>query len=185
MKKSFSTTLALLLVTLLGTSMAQTLFTAESTADHQLDVVIPEVLFVRILGTTPTVTFDLTIDVDGYLVAADDGTPITSTSSTMTDVQVWANSGWALTVSAAEFLNAGSLVIANVGVNPRAGDADPSVTTLLGSFRLDEIESIAEGDATGGWASVGINGDDYEIYVDGSEAEGPHTTTVTYTITSL
>jgi hypothetical protein len=182
MKKNLIVTLAMFVLGSFGTVWAQDLSTAEAEASHQLSVTIPEVLFVQILGTSPAVSFDLSENTEAYLAAADNETAIgSSASTTMTDVQVWANQGWVLTVEAEEFVDAESLSIANIEVVP-TGDLPLSVTSRLVSFRLNTTANVAEGGATGGWASVGISGSDYSIFVDGMEATGTHTTTVTYSV---
>lgn len=184
MKKLVAIALASFLALSFGAAFAQDLSTASDEATHQVEVIVPEVLFVRILGTDPMVTFNLAGDVNAYLAAADAGTSIGATSSTMTGVEVWANMAWELTVEADEFVDAGSLVIANIQVTPTRTPGT-GVDTVEASFYLDATDPIASGSATEGWSSVGIDGDDYAIFVDGSEAEGTHTTTVTYTIASL
>lgn len=171
MKKFLVSALATVVLVSFGSVFAQ------QTADHQLRVTIPDVLMIRILtddGTSPFVAFDFLATQATFLAALDTGAMLPATDGNLTSVQVLAiGSSYTVDASASAFTLAG-LARGDVLVQMQDGN----------DFRLDSGDDIATGGATGGWFDIGIATDSYFLFIDGDEAAGTDTITVTYSIFS-
>ena len=177
-----------------------------STASHPLSITIPERIGIRIVGpgTGPrTVEFDYGSDLPAYLAAASAGTPLLPTHVHRIDdveVDVARNGRWYVYVQATPFAYTGpaagdgldlSAITVRRGV--RSGLTQNAITGPGGSAsyaaswalstNLQQIATRTGG--TGGWRSLGFNGWDYELSVDGGEDPGSYRTIVTYTVSSL
>ena len=177
-----------------------------STAEHPMAVIIPERIGIRIVGpgTGPrTVEFDYGSDVATYLAAAAAGTALLPTNvHRIDDVQVdVAHRGrWYVYVQATPFTYTGpaagaaldlSAITVRRGV--RSGLTQTAISGPGGSasFAASWALSTAQQEiatrtgSTGGWRSLGFNGWDYELSIDGSADPGSYRTVVTYTVSSL
>jgi len=196
MKKLLVTALAIGLVLTLGVGFANA-----PSASHEVDIRIPNVLFLRITnGTTnarldgTTINFNFTADADAindYLdhisaitdpddawIGSTDGTPAFG------DVIVFSNrnNAWRVTVEATAFAAAG-FGLDRVRVTP----SRPNLSTSTAAGTSWTLSTAAEniftaGGRTQGWKSLGFSATDYEIRLDGTELSGDYLTTVTYTI---
>ena len=152
----------------------------------------------------PSVTFDYGADVVGYNAAvAGPGYVDASSVTDFADVQVYVRKNaadfavWTVQVQASELLYSGS----GNGLNPGLALSDisvergsmsglsqsavaPSTGFVQARWSLSEGEQIMAFGfrGTSGWKSLGFNGADYRVAVDGNEDPGIYTTTVTYTI---
>ena len=189
------------LVAMLTPSMAQ-----DSTAAHPLSVTIPERLGIRIVGpgTGPrTVEFDYGSDLPAYLAAAAAATPLLPTRVHRIDdveVNVTRNGRWYVYVQASPFSYTGPQTGAGLelsavtvrrgvhsGLTQNAIEGPGNSARYLASWALStELQEIASRPgSTGGWRSLGFNGWDYELSVNGGEDPGSYRTIVTYTVSSL
>ncbi len=175
------------------------------TDTHDVTIKIPNVLRVRITDTgtnseaaSPAVMFDYQAsgNIDAYITAVTNSTPLAPTTvTTFGDLKVFANRGtWTLSVSASAFTFSNNLslptpiptgtglALSDIKVTP-TGTQDATVTSRNANWTLSTTSAdIVKGNKTKGWASVGIQGSDYALTVDGDEDPGQYVTTVTYTI---
>lgn len=149
-------------------------------ASHELEIVIPEVLMIRIDASGDSaVVFDYGNDFDQYFELLEDGSSgsLAPTQQSFENISVFANyDAWTVSVAA----NGDALVSDRVSVHPSAGSAFLNGIT---SFGLDG-STIAQGQQTQGWRPLGISGSDYRLFVDGTETPGQYTATITYSITA-
>ena len=199
-----ATALLLLLVVLLATLTPG--WAQGTTAAHPLTVTIPERIGIRIVGpgTGPrTVEFDYGSDIATYLAAATAGTPLLPTNVHRIDdveVDVTRNGRWYVYVQATPFAYSGpaagaglelSAITVRRGVhsgltqNAITGPGGSASYAAVWALSTDQQEIASRTGSTGGWRSLGFNGWDYELSIDGSEDPGSYRTTVTYTVSSL
>lgn len=199
-----ATVLLLVIVALLATLTPG--WAQGTTAAHPLAVTIPERIGIRIVGpgTGPrTVEFDYGSDLPAYLAAAAAGTPLLPTHvHRIVDVEVdVAHRGrWYVYVEATPFAYTGPAAGAGLALSAitvrrgvHSGLTQNAISGPGGSASFDAswqlgttLRQIAtRTGSTGGWRSLGFNGWDYELSIDGSEDPGSYRTTVTYTVSSL
>jgi hypothetical protein len=146
-------------------------------ASHELEIVIPEVLMIRIDASgASNVVFDYGTEFDAYFELLEDGSTgaLAPTASSFENVSVFANyENWGVTVKAA----GDELVNQRVTVQPAAG----SNYLTVKEFKLNG-DLIATGNQTQGWRPLGIAGADYRLFVDGTETPGTYKATITYSI---
>lgn len=180
-------------------------------ASHDVSVTIPidyGIRLIRNAGTFPepyTVTFNYGTDLAAYQAAVTSGDPLIPTYTNVSDVTVRANgdgSEWCVFVSATAFPAASGLSVSDISVTrdkgPVSGLQAPgwlfspknkgrqiktwvmSTTDVeVGCSQANTPSSKKSGD---GWVSLGFNGLDYELTVDGDEEPGTYTSVITYTI---
>ena len=150
-----------------------------SSASHELEIVIPEVLMIRIDATgASNVVFDYGTSFDAYFQLLEDGSngQLAPTQKSFENVSVFANyEAWVVTVKA----SGDALVNERVTVRPTA----PTAYMTVDAFKLNG-DVIAKGNQTQGWRPLGIAGTDYLLAVDGTETPGTYTATITYSIST-
>ncbi len=175
------------------------------TASHPVAVSVPSYLGIRIVGadggTSRSVVFDYGNDAPAYVTALDGGgtlVPTNVTRFTDVEVNVVGFGRWSVYVEATPFVYAGpgdgaGLELADIRMDrgSASGLIQDAITIfwILGSY--DTTWTLAENPqriarsllGTGGWRSLGFNGWDYSLAVDGDEDAGTYTTTVTYYLT--
>ena len=152
----------------------------------------------------PAVTFDYGADIGGYEAAVSGPGFVEASSVTdFSDVQVFVRkqagdfNPWVLQVQATPLRRNGSLVEAGNGlalndISVERGlnsgltqDATPPgfgfVQTRWSLTNLSQFIGFGVY-GTDGWRSLGFNGLDYRVAVDGNEDPGEYKTTVTYTL---
>ena len=172
---------------------------------HDVSVSVPSYFGIRIVNNanlpigSPAVTFDYSAQVATYTSAVAGSGYLEPTSvSDFADVQVSVRTGfgiplWYVEVKASPLLYKGDaqgagLALSDLSVvrgarsklNPQAvawGNARAS-WTLSGSPQWIAYSLLG----TQGWQTLGFNGFDYRLRVDGNEDFGEFSTTVTYTI---
>jgi hypothetical protein len=195
MKKLFAT--AVISAVLLATGVA-----FGQSASHDVEVLIPNVLMLRITDGTsndatsdPSVTFDFQApgNVDTYLDAVNDGGGNLAPTdvSAFGGVVVFSNRAtWNVTVGASilDFVDSlglsvtgNGVALSDISVTP-SGTPGLNVSDVSTNWDLTTSTSIANGVRTQGWRSLGFSGGDYRLAVNGDENPGTYTTTVTYTI---
>lgn len=207
MKKFLVSALALFVLGSFGSVFAQA-----NTADHDLQVRIPNLLMLRITNgistasvATPVVNFNFIDNAGGltaYLALVEGGVAgsLGPTFSNFGDIVVLSNRGaWTVDVEASAFVfiddvittgedvpNGAGLALSDITIDPSAVAGGPNgITSINDTFTLSTVEqSIAAGTRTQGWTSLGIGGSAYSIAVSGDEGPGTYDTTVTYTITA-
>lgn len=187
----------------LSAALAMASTVLAQTASHPLSVAIPAYVGIRIVGAsvqpTRSVVFDYANDGTAYLAAVDAGDPLPPTDVTRFDdvqVNVAGNGRWSVYVEATPFTYVGpgvgdGLTLDDVTVTPGsvsgltqtaffrpASRYETSWTLSATPFRIGR--SVL---GTGGWRSLGFNGWDYTVAVDGDEDAGAYTATVTYFLT--
>ena len=174
-------------------------------ASHRVAVSVPSYLGIRIVGAggapTRSVVFDYASEAQNYVAAVDSGSTLLPTNVTRFDdieVNVVGFGLWSVYVEATAFAYSGSgsgagLELADIRLNrgSASGLSQDAITIfwILGSY--DTTWTLAENPqriarsllGTGGWRSLGFNGWDYSLTVDGDEDAGNFTTTVTYYLT--
>lgn len=190
-----TTTLLIALALLTPKALSQT-------ASHPLTVSTPSYIGIRIVGagTGPrSVTFDYATNPTPYLTAIDNGgatLPPTNVNR-FDDVQlnISRNGRWRIHVQATAFAYTGpttpaGLTLTDIRVTRTRpqdavvgpGNSATYATTWTLSTTPTEIASSNRN--TSGWRSLGFNGWDYTLAVDGDETTGTYTTVVTYSLTS-
>jgi hypothetical protein len=148
-------------------------------ASHELEIVIPEVLMIRIdAAGASNVVFDYGTSFEAYFELLEDGSDgqLAPTERSFENVSVFANyEAWLVTVEA----DGDALVSERVSVRPAA----PSRYMSVERFGLNG-DTIARGSQTQGWRPLGIAGSDYLLAVDGTETPGTYTATITYSIST-
>jgi hypothetical protein len=198
MRRYLFTILALLLV---ATAFAQTSDT------HQVQVRIPNYIGLKIVDSAgninvypnASVTFDYAANATAYMAAALGTQTLPPTQVTkFADVQVAVRGGasWSIRVKATSFVFTGTgpasgFNLADIQVNRGAVSGlvtDPSLlrgATKLTTWSLSTTSQtiFQTNGATMGWDSLGFNGQDYVIKVQGDEQPGQYVTVVTYELT--
>lgn len=181
MKKFLVSALAALVLLGAGTAFAQT-----DTATHNLNISIPDLVMIRIVttdgSTTPFVTFDYGTGSGNegtYITAIENpgGDWLEPTEGNIDRVEVLVTSldkTWDVDVEAGAFVLDG-LDASDVRVTPTSGTG----------FTLAAGTGFASGSGGGGWTSLGISSNSYELFVNGEEEEGGDTIEVTYTLTAI
>jgi hypothetical protein len=176
-----------------------------STASHPVTITIPEQIGIRIVGpgTGPRVVeFDYGSDLPAYLAAAAAGTPLLPTAVRRIDdvqVNVSRNGRWYVFVQATPFayngpaagagLDLSAITVrrgAHSGLTQNAISGPGGSATYELAWQLSTaLQQIATRTGnSGGWRSLGFNGLDYELTVDGSADPGSYRTVVTYSVSS-
>lgn len=180
---------------------------AAQSAEHDVSVKLPALYGIRIVDSSnlpalaPSVSFDYSADVAGYDAAvAGPGYAQASSVTDFSDVQVYVRKNaadfalWSVQVTASPLVNksgaAGAgLALQDISVERglASGLQQEAVTTLgivQSRWALSNSEQLIAFSArsTSGWKSLGFNGLDYRVKVDGDEDPGEYATTVTYTI---
>jgi len=195
MKKLVATTVIATILLATGAAFGQS-------DAHDVEVLIPNVLMLRITdasgsdeGASPSVVFDFQTDVDAYLdmVNGGGGDLAPTGVADFDDVIVFSNrAAWSVGVSAEALTFADDLglsvsgngvALSDISVEP-SGTPGPNVSSVETSWSLATTDSIANGVRTQGWRSLGFGGSDYRLAVNGDEDPGSYTTVVTYTITA-
>lgn len=183
-------TLFSLFILLIGGAALAQAATNQPSASHEVTINIPNVLMLRLVDgnapvADPFVTFDFVTDFETYLDIVDDGGgELEPTDSNFTDIIVFSNrENWQVDVEATDFTDPG-LALNRISVIP-SGSLGNNIWWRANNFVLStNATEIANGPRTQGWRSLGISGSDYRLAVDGTEAPGTYTTTVTYTISA-
>jgi hypothetical protein len=181
---------------------------AQTTGSHTVSVSIPDYMGIRIVGsfgdTSPNlrgVTFDYVTNTADYLNAIQAGGAILPPTqvTAFSDIQVSVKSGrWRVNVQALPqdgFESVSSLALSDISVTPGlrsglegTGPLRPNQGNgqVNASWTLSSSPTvIASGQGnTRGWQSLGFNGWDYSLNVQGNEAPGEHRTIVRYTLTA-
>ncbi len=188
----------MLLLTITGVAQAQ------PGASHGVAIGIPSFTGIRIVGSgsgTQSVVFDFQAEPEPYLSALLDGEPLAPTHvDRFDDVQlnITANGRWNVWVYATPLTTPPGpgphgLTLANIRVvagavsnlQPDAVVGPSAASTFFaGAWTLAaDPAQIARGiGSTSGWRSLGFNGHDYLLDVDGSETPGTYTTVVMYSL---
>lgn len=190
-------------VTIAAIALAAGLAQAQPSASHGVAIEIPAYLGIRIVGagTGPRgVVFDLQADPEAYLDVIASGQPIAPTSVNRFDdveLNIVAGGRWNVWVYATPLntpagLGPHGLTLSDIrivagavsGLFPTAVVGPGNSPFFAGSWVLATApERIASGiGGTGGWRSLGFNGFDYLLDLDGSETAGTYTTVVTYSL---
>lgn len=185
---TFWLSVAVLAATLTVPALAQT------SADHELRIRIPNYVGIKIIDDSgnmtgaASVTFDYSADPTTYFAAAQgNGILYPTQVSSFTDVQVFKSGGtWAVYVRAGNLQGppgGSGLLLQDIEVWPgsvsglAAGAGNVSASWQL----TTNNHRIAHGQgSTGGWQSLGFNGHDYVVQVQGNEDPGSYSTRVTY-----
>lgn len=176
---------------------------AQNSASHTLHVNLPQMLMIRMtdgtktgaLSSEPDVNFDYSSNTNAYLAAIQASTAgghllgQTSTSGgapALGDIIVLSNvNGWTVGVSTGSVGGTASTPFSMDRVRVYPTGYWTALTKTFGTFfTLGSGGDIFSGDKTTGWKSLGISGDDYKIYVDGTEDPGTTTAIVTYQFTA-
>jgi hypothetical protein len=179
--------------------------TDAQSATHDVRVAIPDVIGIRILGagTGPrSVIFDYAAAPDTYLAAvASDGQlpPTRIDRFDGIEVRTTRNGRWYVEVVATPLAYVGpdtltGLALGDIrvdrgavfGLVPDLIDHPGAADWNLPSWQLSTTarQIVSNRGATGGWRSLGFGGRDYVLTIDGDEAPGTYTTTVTYFLTA-
>lgn len=176
------------------------------TDSHSTTVRIPNYIGLKIvdgagnLAANPAVNFDFTSDINPYLAAIAAGGAQVAPSSVVdfADIQVRrTGSFWRILMrveSVSGFAPASGIAIADLRVNrgavsglsPSAAFSRGPLTFILSSWQLStSYQTIARGQgATSHWDSLGFNGLDYTLYLNGNETPGQHRLIVRYLMVS-
>ena len=174
-------------------------------AAHDLSVTLPDVVGIRVVGGgsgARSVVFDYAGDPGSYLGAVQAGSVLLPTGVTrFTDVQVNAtrNGRWNVEVVASPLTYVGpgsgtGVNLADIVVvrGVRSGLVQDAISGpgnsagYVTEWRLatDPQRIAFSRGSSGGWRSLGFNGWDYGLTVDGDEDPGTYTTVVTYLLTA-
>ena len=171
---------------------------------HDVSVAIPTTMGIRLVGAgggPRAVEFDFAADATAYLTAADANERLSPTTvDRFDDIEANVNGFglWSVYVEATPLAYAGpgsgaGLELADIRVDrgSASGLTQDAITIfwILGSY--DPTWPLATTPrriarsllGTGGWRSLGFNGWDYTVAVDGDEDAGTYATTVTYYLT--
>jgi hypothetical protein len=194
------------LLTILCLFLVATAF-AQTSDNHQVQVRIPNYIGLKIVDSigninvspAPSVTFDYVANANAYMAAVLGTQTLPPTQvDRFADVQVAVRGGasWSIRVRATPFVFTGTgpasgFNLADIRVNRGAVSglvADPSLlrgATKLTTWTLATTNTtiFQSNGATIGWDSLGFNGQDYVIKVQGDEQPGQYVTVVTYELT--
>ncbi len=167
---------------------------------HAVTLSVPSYIGIRILGSGSgprAVVFDYSTNPSAYLSALSSNGILPPTAvSRFDDIQVSAtNLIWSIYVRATPFVYAGNasgsgLTLSDLrvrrGASSGLGPAHPWMFSYASTWSFTpNWQQLARGlFPTGGWRSLGFNGWDYELRVQGDEDPGSYTTIVTYLLTS-
>lgn len=169
---------------------------AQESAAHPVTIQIPTYNGIRIVDANGDVTasanvqFDYRADPVGYLTAAKGSEPLTPTdAASFADILVLANGkGWKVYVQATEMTSTGrgrGLHLEDIRVRRGVASLLNVATGLVRpswSLSVDPQEIAAGLLPTMGWKSLGFNGSDYAVAVQGDEDPGEYFTRVTYSL---
>jgi hypothetical protein len=174
-------------------------------ATHDLSVTLPDVVGIRVVGGgsgARDVVFDYASNPGSYLVAVHGYSVLLPTGvSRFTDVQVNAtrNGRWNVEAVASPLTYVGpgsgsGLNLADIRVvrgvrsglvqNAISGSGNSAGYVTEWRLSTDPQRIAFSRGSSGGWRSLGFNGWDYELTVDGNEDPGAYTTVVTYLLTA-
>jgi hypothetical protein len=181
---------------------------AQPNSSHNTTIRIPNYMGIRIVGTSGGtssilrgVTFDYVTNLADYLSAVEAGgatLPPTQVTA-FSNIQVSVRAGrWSVNVQAipqSGFESTSGLALSDISVTPGlrsglegTGPLRPNQGNgqVNASWTLSSSPTvIASGQGnTRGWQSLGFNGWDYSLNVQGNEAPGEHRTIVRYTLTA-
>ena len=164
-----------------GAAFAQT--AATDAASHEVRIVIPEVVMIRLTNGTSSspVTTNTAVTFDLSSVAADDliGTHDADVTDAWDDVKVFVNRNvtWNVAVAVAQTAGPADVTFPwnQVSVTP-SGLASPFTLSTAGTSIASSTER--------GWQSLGFGQSDFALELFGSEIVGDYTATVTYTLTA-
>lgn len=174
-------------------------------ADHETEVYIPSYLGIRIVNDagaargSPAVNFDYTSDVAAYTDAYKGPGYISASEVTdFADVQVSVRTGFGLPLW---YVEVQASPLQYRGAQGGEGLALDDIEVVRGAVSGLDQQAVAWGDVrdtwalsttpqwiaysllgTYGWQTLGFNGLDYRVAVDGDEDPGEYSTTVTYAI---
>jgi len=189
---------------LMAAAAVSTVPAVAQTVDHDVSVVIPTTIGIRMVGagTGPrAVDFGYAEGYTSYLSAAETGMRLPPTAvSRFDDIEVNVNGFglWSVYVEATAFAYSGSgngtgLELADIRLDrgSTSGLTQNAITTFWFFGSYDATWTLSSNPqriarsllGTGGWRSLGFNGWDYSLAVDGDEEAGTYTTTVTYYLT--
>lgn len=194
--RPLTTTLLIVLALLTPEAFGQT-------ASHPLTVSTPSYIGLRIVGAGPgpgTVTFDYASNPNAYLAAIDGGgatlPPTAVNRFDDIEVNVIGIGFWSLYVQATPLAYTGtgaglSLNDLRVDRGSASGLTQNAITIFwfLGAYATTwNLSATPQRIArsflgTNGWRSLGFNGNDYTLDVNGNEDAGTYATTVTYYLT--
>lgn len=173
MKKLLTTTIVAAMITSLGAAWAQT------SQSHDVEVRIPNVLMIRLTAGTgnAAVSSPTAVVFDLLGLGAADFEPVSVHSPTGTanwdNVRVFANGGgWRVTLATSTT----TFDWSKVQITPSGG------YYTVAPFTLATGEIFSHTARTGGWRSLGFGPAQFRLHLDGTEAAGNYSTTVTYTI---
>jgi len=198
-RRSMQVALGLLLLSLLPSAFARS-------AAHDVAVRIPNYIGLKIVDAAgnialgASVVFDYESDPDAYVAAIEgDGRLAPTSVVDFADVQVAVRGGaWRVWVGALQLAYAGEhtgsgLRLSDIrvergavsGLTPDAIDFRPGGSILTGWNMSNSWQRIViDSQSTGGWRSLGFNGLDYVLTVQGDEDPGRYTTVVYYLLTN-
>lgn len=188
-------------LTLLSSTLWASAQAAGPSTGHDVGVKLPELYGIRIVDSAnrpalaPSVTFDYSADVAGYDAAVTGPGFLEASSVTdFADVQVFVRKNaadfnfWTVQVEATPFDEGVGLGLPDISVERGLNSGLSQDAVSLGvvqsrwSLSRDPQLIVFSALGTNGWQSLGFNGRDYRVKVDGDEDSGEYTTTVTYTI---
>jgi hypothetical protein len=197
-------TLLILITTLLAFAQAQL------SDNHTVRVRIPNYIGLKIVDSAGNITnnagvvFDYAADPATYQAAVLGSQVLPPTQvNNFDDIQVvWRrNTNWRIQVRATNLVFTGTgpatgFNLADIrirrgavsGMSPGPAVGAPTIlaSNILSQWTLSNAWQtvVSESGATRGWESLGFNGEDYEILVQGDETPGQYTTVVTYRLVS-
>lgn len=175
-------------------------------ANHRVTTRTPNYIGLKIVDAAgnialgAAVVFDYESDPDAYVAAVEgDGRLAPTSVVDFADVQVTVRGGWwRIWVGALQLTYAGDHIGAGLqlsdirvqrgtvsGLTPTAITHLPGGTMSAAWNMTNSWQSIAtDSGSTGGWRSLGFNGLDYVLTVQGDEDPGRYTTVVFYLLTN-
>ncbi len=187
-------TLRLLLCLLLGATASAH---AQDSADHDISIRIPNYTGLKIVDengditNAASVTFDYSADPTGFLSAAlNTGLLMPTATAGFADIQIFTTSrrGWRVQVRALDLTYSGARSGAGLALSDLEVKRGEVSGLSVGAGSVDADWRLATGwntiatgnQSTNGWKSLGFNGDDYRVHVQGDEDSGKYVTRVTY-----
>lgn len=172
MKNIIIRSLVLAFVLAAGAAMAQT---ERDTAQHQVNVSIPEIAFIRIVNGNAPVASPDAVEFSFTATTYETGTALAPTNAdpfNWDDVQVLVNknASWEVMVSAS----------GSTGFDWSKVTMSPSNAS---DYNLGSDATIKTSSAkTSGWLDLGIDPANYEVTFNGTEDPATYTSTVTFTL---
>lgn len=201
MKGAYFKLLALRLTILL--SLFLICIASAQTSNHSVDISLPNFIGFKIIddagkiASNASVDFDFETDIDRYIdaVLAGGDSLEPSSVSEFADIQVFntRNAVWFIrtrTIINSGFDNASGLALSDITVNPGLSSGlslGTGFNIRLNTWSLrTNWRFIARGfGSTQGWSSLGFNGTDYQIDIQGDESPQDHSATVIYQLISF